>query len=959
MTNIIEDQTIGPNPEVTLGRSDSSMRVTASVQKLAKLREYTEASVNSMGSLEAETVILANVPMLRSIIDGSLKSVRSTRSNGDSVDIVGISTLSSEEATEIQAQIDAFMTTTLSINSLASARRLEPYLPFTFPETQAGFRTLSVIAEGFSDTQPIPEGSSLSDVPAVLKTLTRLDNDLKIAGLNNDEVLNALSKAARIQAQTRLEKAKIDGSIQISQIRAAIAGQKAYDLKRVPVEIPGTQGLSMYEVMANQIIDREDLSSQTEIAQAATEARREKEREAVLKLLAKKRATNTLAALIDSDPLLRKALVPISRMDPEELLLADPGVKKHVANNALNSKRRIIISVEDRRVLDSERLIAEEKNRISESMMDPLCFIASLTDDELLAIRQGISKSSDARSIYQLAGSLLQKQLEKTVTDDEIIEALTKVIVREMLSDRASEAIDVAITEVGIDRKIVLKDPNRLEQLREEVIARGLRFVIADALEESSAERALTIADDERRRQREISMALLKKPDSKKSPLSVEIRALLDQAIKTPEVADLGTVRLRSDIKSSLGPFKIYPEYKTTYPPVVLQALRNLFAEYNQAFRRLVVANREFDTDYQYCLAPNGTPINSFVQIDMVGLPAGFLEQAEGLREEDVREALRGRIFEIENSIAMYSLLEYFFSNGGSDTLFRRQFLAGLDDIRKRCSRPIALLAVTDQKYQAMRETEFGKKEGEPLTDNEVREFSGFDKFFSPEEFRRYVEENGGKSDYLLYVRSSDPVAKMKRPGLAVNEELLSDAEMRRIIKANSLTFNIDIPNLPAGDSRRINDTKEYLSEMGMAFPVFYGKDLNSQEFDSYLKSQGIDPSRVRSGELQLRAKPMKGTYGGYGHFRGTIADAKFRRNLRDALLERGSYVVQPELQNPTIVNKDDGQTYVYIDRVFFATDGQNYQFMGGERTLMPIDSVEAANNRIHGNSSSVYAEIV
>ena len=115
----------------------------------------------------------------------------------------------------------------------------------------------------------------------------------------------------------------------------------------------------------------------------------------------------------------------------------------------------------------------------------------------------------------------------------------------------------------------------------------------------------------------------------------------------------------------------------------------------------------------------------------------------------------------------------------------------------------------------------------------------------------------------------------------------------------------------------------------------------------------------MESGQRLLRVKPMKGTYGGYGHFRGTLGDARFRRDLRDALLKRGSYVVQPELQNPTLTNQDDGRSYMYIDRVFFSSDGRNYRFMGGERTLMPIDSNEAQNNRVHGNSSSVYAEII
>lgn len=925
-------------------------RLAASVQKLGELREYTESSVNAMGSLQAEEVIIANVPTLTLIIDGSLKGARNGRSLGSR-----IAPLSPEQIDQTQDQIDILLNIVSAIGSLASARRLEPYLPVVLPKTQAGFKTLRMIAEQFTEAMPTSDENRLGDIPEALKALTSLDEQLRVAGLQDPAVVDALSAFAGQQAQVKLEKSKIDGSEQISQIRAEIAQQRIYALKREPVEVPGTRGFSRYEVLANQIIERDKLFTQLDSARA--EARRERERETVLNIIAKKRAIGTVMSLIDRDPLLCHVLAKRSRRNPEDLL-ADQRIKKQAANNALNAAR-ITLSAENRRVFNGQTVVAEEKAKLTQALLDPLSFIARLNDDELSVIRQGISKISDERAVYELAGDRLRKQLEDEVTDSEIIIALTEVLLDEILSARTSNAIDAAITQLGIDRNSVLKDPSKLDQLKDEIIARGLELIVAISQEEINAERAPTITDPERRRQREASMALYRAQESNNRVSAIGARLLLDQNIEAPGTGSLGEIRLREDIKSTLGPFQIYPEYKTIYSRVVTQALENLYAEYNQAFRRLVVANREWNTDYQYCLASDGTPINSFVQIDMVGLPAGFLAQAQALSEEDVREALRGRIFEIENSIAMYSLLEYFFSDGTQDTLFKRQFRAGLDDIRQKYGRPIALLAVTDQKYQAMRETEFGKRDGEPLTDQEVMEYSGFDKFFSPEEFKKYLEENDDQSDYLLYVRSSDPVAKMKRPDLVIDEELLADDNLRRIIKSNALTFNIDNPNLPIGDSRRINDTKEYLGAMGMAFTVYYGEDLTSPEFNSFLRSQGVDPTQVESGERILRAKPMKGTYGGYGHFRGTLGDARFRRELRDALLKRGSYVVQPELQNPTITNQDDGRSYMYIDRVFFSNDGQNYRFMGGERTLMPIDANEAKNNRVHGNSSSVYAEII
>lgn len=929
-------------------------RLVASVQKLGELREYTESSVNAIGSLQAEEVIIANVPALALIVDGSLKGARSDRSLGSR-----IAPLPPEQIDQTQNQIDVLLNTVSAIDSLASARRLELYLPVLLPKTQAGFKTLRLITEQFTEAIPIPaEKNSLGDIPAALKALTDLDEQLRAAGLKDPAVVDVLSASARQQAQVKLEKSKIGGSEQISQIRAEIAQRKIYALKREPVEVPRSYRFSKYQVLADQIIERDGLFTQVDSARNETEARREREQETVLNVIAKKRAIGTVMSLIDQDPLLCQVLAQRSRLNSDDLLTADLGRKRLVADKALNAKK-IILSAEDRRVFNGQTVVAEERAKLKQALLDPLSFIARLTDDELSVIRQGISKISDEGAIYRLAGDRLRKQLEDEVTDSEVIVALTRVLLDEMLSVKTPNAIDAAIAELGIDKKSILKDPNKLDQLKDEIIALGLELVVATSQEEANAERAHTITDSERRRQREDSMALFRAQELNSRASALEARLLLDQNIEVSDVVSLGTVVLREDIKSTLCPFQTYPEYKTIYPQVVTQALENLYVEYNQAFRRLVSANREWDTDYQYCLAPDGTPINSFVQIDMVGLPAGFLEQAATLSEEDVREVLRGRIFEIENSIAMYSLLEYFFSDGTQDTLFKRQFRAGLDNIRQKYGRPVALLAVTDQKYQTMRETEFGKRDGEPLTDEEVREFSGFDKFFSPEKFKRYIEENDGQSDYLLYVRSSDPVAKMKRPELVVDEQLLADNNMRRIIKANALTFNIDNPNWPIGDSRRINDTKEYLGEMGMAFTVFYGEDLTSTDFNSYLRSQGVGPAQVESGERLIRAKPMKGTYGGYGHFRGTLGDARFRRELRDALLKRGPYVVQPELQNPTITNRDDGRSYMYIDRVFFSTDGQNYRFMGGERTLMPIDSIEAQNNRVHGNSSSVYAEII
>ncbi len=450
-----------------------------------------------------------------------------------------------------------------------------------------------------------------------------------------------------------------------------------------------------------------------------------------------------------------------------------------------------------------------------------------------------------------------------------------------------------------------------------------------------------------------------------------------------PEVAALGPVVLRTDIQSSMGPFNYLPGYRVRYPEPVTAALANLFSEYNRDFNPLVAANREWETDYQHGMTgPDGLPVNYMVQIDMVGLPDTFLRQAASRDEKQVREVLRGGIFEIENSLAMYQLIKGLFAYDAQKSYFGERYSKALDALRHLHDKPVALLAVTDQKYQAMKESEFGKQADEPLEDEEVMQLSGFDTFFGPREFLEHLEQNGGRSDYLLYVRSSDPVAKLKKPNTVVENPLLVDPDLRRVIKANAVTFNIDNPEWPVGDPRRINDTKAYLHTMGMAFvthtdtdhlsPEFVahllaGKAYNdysdasrlSSEFASYLRLHGIDPVKVESGDIALRAKPMQGTYGCYGHISGALGEKRFRQELRQNMRSRGSYVIQPEMPTPTIINEADGSTYTYIDRNFFSTDGKTFRFMGGFRSLMPVDSTEAHNGRNHGSASTVWAEII
>lgn len=452
--------------------------------------------------------------------------------------------------------------------------------------------------------------------------------------------------------------------------------------------------------------------------------------------------------------------------------------------------------------------------------------------------------------------------------------------------------------------------------------------------------------------------------------------------VQSPRTApvNMGAVLERTDIRSSVGPFHVLPDYVTVYPDAVVSALASLYAEYNRAFAPLVASNREWESDYKYCFT-GGVPVNALVQIDMLGLPQRFLDAVDSFSSAELKRLLRGRIFEIENSLAMYQMLERFGVRNGNDSFFRKRFRAVLDGLRLQHGRPIALLAVTDAKYEAMRATEFGKQAGESLSHDEVHALSGFDALLGPQDFLRHLAEHGGECQYLLYARTSDPVSKLKDPEADVEHPLLSDADLRRIIKANALTFNVDDPAWSIGDARRINDTKDYMPTLGMAYRVGAERDLFSADLTrhllskksfadfkgqrlndsagNYFRGQDVDPDQVAAGIIAIRGKPAQGTYGCYGHVSGTLDNDKFRHQFRSGLRRRGAYMIQPELQPPAIINAADGAAYFYIDRNFFGYIDGKPVFLGGVRSMMPADSQEARRHRNHGNASTVIAEIV
>jgi hypothetical protein len=431
----------------------------------------------------------------------------------------------------------------------------------------------------------------------------------------------------------------------------------------------------------------------------------------------------------------------------------------------------------------------------------------------------------------------------------------------------------------------------------------------------------------------------------------------LDDHLEPVEV-DIGPIDVRNDIDSTLRPFHCTPTYRVRYPKCVITALFELYKEYNAAFRPLVEANREWATDYRYCIA-NGAPCNWMAQVDMVALPPTFLAEAETMEHDLLIEILRAAVFEFENSIAMYQMLEKITRTRDQSSKFRFNYRELLDGLRNKHNRPIALLAVTEQKYEAMLGSEFGKINGARPKPSEIPKLTGFDAFMGPADFAKHVEDMRGGCKFLLFSRTSDPTTVLKDPHTHVDHPLLGNEKLRRIIKAHTITMCVDAPGMAYG--ARINDTKGYMESIGMGVSADFITDLDDPAFLDRLSTIcRIPRGDVEAKTALLRAKPMKGTYGCYGHVQGRLLSAcseqgELRRNWQR---RGGQYIFQREIPSVVIADLQSGQRFNAIDRNFLGMVNGEPRFIGGVRSLMPIDSFEANEHRNHGNAKTVMAEV-
>lgn len=452
-------------------------KLARSIRLIADLRYKAEQNGLAAGSTVAEQVVLQNIPLVEYVVDGDLRT-----GNGPASSVEDrVNSLPLNLVTDTQERVDGLLSTMNAISSITTAKRLEVYLPFVLPRTREGFGALQFISRNYAAGGSFPNDEKLATgVSEITKMLNGLDRVVVTTARNDALLMSDLLEDAREVARLKLPELLEKDSNQIGKLRAIVAEQKLSRLRHEVARVDGSIEYSSYELLINEIIDREGLSEQFEEAKKKRANALEQPKSTILNNLARRRSIQRVMSQLEEDPFLCVALAKRERMIPEELLNADEAIKKRAVNNALNSKI-IVLSLEERRVFNGSQVIEDEKRQLGEEMRDPLVFISRLSDEEIASIRNGIPRISDRRSVFYLARDRLREQIENEVTEEELLEVLTQQTIREFLSRRCTMAVDLAIRDLGIDPDQLLRGPSVLLQSKDIILEKALSYLRFDS----------------------------------------------------------------------------------------------------------------------------------------------------------------------------------------------------------------------------------------------------------------------------------------------------------------------------------------------------------------------------------------------------------------------------------------------------------------------------------------------
>lgn len=437
----------------------------------------------------------------------------------------------------------------------------------------------------------------------------------------------------------------------------------------------------------------------------------------------------------------------------------------------------------------------------------------------------------------------------------------------------------------------------------------------------------------------------------------------INRNLSTPveiERSALGPVR-KMEIPTLLERPTVLPEFNVELPTNLAVAIGELADEYDTAFSDNLLPNHvESDSDYLSTKIDNKFS-SLFYQIDMAALPESFLEDVRlgKVPFDELKEIIRARIFEFEDSIAMYGLIR----NAGSElnengepvgsTKFATKFDAAIDVMRQQHG-AVVVGAIDDDKFQNLIGSELGivQRDDPRLLDNDfIRAHTGFDGYISPDEVQELITRNDTST--LIFARTSPAPNLLRQAGAYASQEnnLLANFRTRLGLRALALTLNIDNPR----SEFKLNDTKLALPFVNPFSVLVDANNFHQLNLDEVSQQLGIQPAD------KVRIKPTQ-AYGAYRQSTKPLEHSLVPgSNLHNQLVKNPteSFIIQPEIPGLVLKGSEHGD-FGGIFRIFVSKniDSGKFEVIGGQFNLLPVDNDQARKNNFHGNAAAVFAEI-
>ena len=442
-----------------------------SILSISNARTQVESS-NRPGAEEFERCLLVNSPLLTSIVGDDLRG-RSILKDNIRSNVEGL------PPDLVDLTINQINDTLRLINSIPSydaMRRIQGLVPIQLPSTRSGLSAGKVIAKETIFSNDVQSNELRVGMINLEKALRILDKLFVDKARSSGDLLVLVKDKAQLIARSRLPFlfSRQDGELE--KITNTIVEEKINMMQRELVTCSDGTLRTSYDISLDEIIEQEDLVSEVDQLKSEKELNSDVIKETVTNAVVKRRVLSFLIESIQSDKLVCSAVSKLNRMNEEQLLSLDNSSKLRIAEGLLK-KTTILLSIEERRVLNIQNIILSQRQRLDQDLQDPENQLSEKEKVLLSPILNGSTEKRNRKALIDLAKSRLKERLNLEVTDEEILLILSDRIVRELLVKLSGICINQSVQSLVPINPTLQINPSKLLEMNEQIIDNALNNI--------------------------------------------------------------------------------------------------------------------------------------------------------------------------------------------------------------------------------------------------------------------------------------------------------------------------------------------------------------------------------------------------------------------------------------------------------------------------------------------------